>query len=273
MRAINDITYSEYLRLDLCLSAQSPLSELIEDENHFIITHQSIELWFKLIVGELNRLNVAIVSFEWDKAYAASEKIIAFVNSILIQIKNLNLLAPQSFHSFRKYLGTASGIQSVQYREIEVISGVRDRAYLERLYASNDAYIHQRLDEILNKKSVAENLEQAIKLSVEGGILTALKGPDRYPEINRLIDSLLRYDQAWSKFRYEHLLLVERMIGKMVMGTSGQQHQYLANTIERKFFNVIWDSLSILAKDTSYNAVTNQAIKNKDDEKVKLEDL
>ena len=58
-------------------------------------------------------------------------------------------MRPQDFLAFRSELAPASGFQSVQFRAIEFLSGLRDRRYLERLEltAPERAVLEQGLTE------------------------------------------------------------------------------------------------------------------------------
>ena len=61
-------TYGDYLRLDLILEAQSPLSDE-HDEHLFIIIHQATELWMKLILHEMRAAIECIKADELGPAF------------------------------------------------------------------------------------------------------------------------------------------------------------------------------------------------------------
>ncbi len=122
-------TYGEYLRLEELLALQqghdgSPSS----DELHFIIVHQNFELWFKLVISELRAARDIL-----DRDYVAETRIPRAVHHLRRVIETFRLMAqqwkvmetltPQDFLNFRDKLGTASGFESLQMREMEALLG------------------------------------------------------------------------------------------------------------------------------------------------------
>src|SRR5260370_23186348 len=68
---------------------------------------------------------------------------------LIEQIDVLETMSPQDFLAFRSQLAPASGFQSVQFREIEFLSGLKEPKYLARLEATADemARLRRRLHE------------------------------------------------------------------------------------------------------------------------------
>jgi tryptophan 2,3-dioxygenase len=126
-------TYAGYLGLQQLLSAQTLLTDS-DDELLFIIIHQQHELWFKLMIHELD---CAIGSLLKDQA-EEGDCIIAFkrlsrvsaIQHILISSWDvMATLTPDEFFLFRETVGRdgASGFQSVQYRILEYKLGLKYR--------------------------------------------------------------------------------------------------------------------------------------------------
>jgi tryptophan 2,3-dioxygenase len=72
------------------------------------------------------------------------------IEGVMIEhIRVLETMSPQDFLAFRHNLAPASGFQSVQFREIEFISGLKDERYLDRLELDHDETkrLQRRLDE------------------------------------------------------------------------------------------------------------------------------
>jgi tryptophan 2,3-dioxygenase len=127
------MTYGGYLQLDELLTLQdgpqgySP--SLSNDEQHFIIVHQAFELWFKLILRELKETHALL-----NQEHVQEEKLPQMVHHLdrvteifrLLsnQWKVMETLTPQGFLSFRDKLGTSSGFESWQMREMEVLLGL-----------------------------------------------------------------------------------------------------------------------------------------------------
>ena len=111
----DEMSYSDYLKLDQVLSAQHPLSDQ-HDEMLFIIIHQSSELWLKLAGHELSNAISCIQQNNFGPAF----KVISRVKQIFIQLTQswniLSTLTPVDYLKFRDDLGRSSGFQSYGYR-------------------------------------------------------------------------------------------------------------------------------------------------------------
>lgn len=128
-------TYWDYLKLDRLLSLQTGLAgddaRLMPDELHFIVVHQVYELWFKLVLRELRlaRDNLAAPRVP-EEAVPNVVHHLRRINEILKlavdQFSVMETLTPQDFLDFRDKLVPASGFQSFQMREIEVLLGLQE---------------------------------------------------------------------------------------------------------------------------------------------------
>ena len=122
-------TYGDYLRLHDLLKLQGAEGEVTADEMHFIIVHQTFELWFKQIIRELSdaRGILAQVPVPEDDVPRAVDHL-ARTTEIFRLMANqwtvLETLTPQGFLAFRDGLGTASGFESFQMREFEALLGL-----------------------------------------------------------------------------------------------------------------------------------------------------
>jgi tryptophan 2,3-dioxygenase len=135
MSTSHSVAYWDYLHLDQLLSLQGGLegndAHLSEDELHFIVVHQVFELWFKLILREL-RLARDKMAAPWVQEETIPYVVhhLRRVNEIfrlaVEQFRVMETLTPQDFLAFRGKLGTASGFQSFQMREIEAIMGLQE---------------------------------------------------------------------------------------------------------------------------------------------------
>jgi tryptophan 2,3-dioxygenase len=121
------LTYWDYIRLDTLLSLQQPRTQH-HDEPIFIMYHQITELYFKLVLHELNAAVAAPMpgTEEWtaNHSTALTEHVRrctryfeALENSFAVMTDGLNR---EQFLRFRMALIPASGFQSSQYRMIEL---------------------------------------------------------------------------------------------------------------------------------------------------------
>src|SRR3954470_3401550 len=123
-------TYADYLKLDALLSAQQPRSDH-HDEMLFIIIHQTKELWMKEMLHELKLAVALIDGGRYAEAYKAMARISRIQAVMTLSWDVLSTLTPVDYLKFRHVLGTASGFQSAQFREIEYRLGLKDPAFLE----------------------------------------------------------------------------------------------------------------------------------------------
>lgn len=126
-------TYWDYLQLEKLLDSQGGLSNdetsVSEDEMHFIIVHQVFELWFKLAINEITliRNTMSATQIEEKQIPFIVQHINRLVEIFKLSARHFKLmetLTPQDFLVFRSELGTASGFQSFQLREIELLLGL-----------------------------------------------------------------------------------------------------------------------------------------------------
>jgi tryptophan 2,3-dioxygenase len=126
--------YSDYLRLDSLLTQQVRASERIgapaHDEMLFIIVHQAYELWFKLILHELDRIQEdfgaeVVEDARLGRVVHGLGRINEIVALLVHQLDVLETMTPLDFLDFRDLLTPASGFQSVQFRMIEIRLGLR----------------------------------------------------------------------------------------------------------------------------------------------------
>src|SRR5438094_8027542 len=124
------MTYAAYLNLDRLLSAQQPLSDL-HDEMLFIVIHQTKELWMKQMLHELELANALVGEDRFAEAYKAMARISRIQAVMTLSWDVLSTLTPVDYLKFRHVLGTSSGFQSAQFREIEYRLGLKDDSYLD----------------------------------------------------------------------------------------------------------------------------------------------
>ena len=131
------VTYSGYLRLDQLLSAQQPRSSE-HDEMLFIVIHQIYELWFKQLLHEFAKLQAELESGGTTHAMRTLRRTLAILKIVVAQLDVLETMTPTQFTRFREWLGTSSGFESAQFRELEAVLGRRDRMMVAQ-YAQGSA--------------------------------------------------------------------------------------------------------------------------------------
>jgi tryptophan 2,3-dioxygenase len=247
--------YSTYLRIDELLDLQHPLTEGAHDEMLFVVIHQAYELWFKVILHELDLAAAELNAGRPQGAMAPLHRTTRVDELLIAQLRVLETLTPEGFLAFRDPLKPASGFQSGQFRAIEVLGGIdattpaggsplsdhdqaelRRRAGLPTLFTSLCASLRAHGFDAPDGNS-AEHRERRI------GALVALYRDHANPEravLHRVCELLLDHDEAISRWRYHHALMAAREIGSRP-GTGGGGVAYLDTTIATRFFPELWE--------------------------------
>lgn len=124
-------TYGGYLSLNELLALQRDGEGISNDEMHFIVVHQTFELWFKQVIRELREVRDILASEhvpEADVPIAVAHlgRVTEIFRLMAHQWKVMETLTPQGFLAFRDGLGTASGFESFQMREMEILLGLQN---------------------------------------------------------------------------------------------------------------------------------------------------
>jgi tryptophan 2,3-dioxygenase/ribonuclease HI len=227
--------YATYLLIDDLLNLQRPLTPDAHDELLFIIVHQSYELWFKLILHELTRARDELLARRPQAATPRLRRAVAIEKLLLGHLDVLETMSPDGFLEFRDPLAPASGFQSVQFRRIEWISGLRDMF-------PGDASPPEGPD-------LYEAFRAAAELPDDRGErlrqLTALyKDHEDDPAravLHDVAELLVDHDEGMALWRSHHVLMAAREIGTRT-GTGGSPGvPYLETTLSRRFFPELWD--------------------------------
>jgi tryptophan 2,3-dioxygenase len=243
------LTYGEYLAVPELISLQRLRSDpAVHDELLFIVVHQAYELWFKQLIFELETARDRMLDGHAGRARHYLTRIHAIERILIDQIEVLETMSPQDFLAFRSLLSPASGFQSAQFREMEFLSGLKQRGYLKDLAASPDelARLARRLDEptvwdgfvaLLERNGLylPEEDEEARRES----LLRMAREPE-HTGLFGVAEGLLDHDEAFAQWRFHHVLMVEREIGAKP-GTGGSSGvEYLRSTLDKRFFPELW---------------------------------
>ena len=242
------IDYGSYLALDALLALQQPRSSAEGSPEHpdellFIVVHQASELWFKVLLRELDALRGCLTERNPESALWRVQRLNALTRIVSSQLTALDTLPPQRFLQFRTYLGSSSGSQSVQFRAIEAASGLRDPHFVQvlREHGEIPALVQQELDKPALQELFLALLDGA---GVAPEELYTGPGPST---LFFLAEGLLEYEQQFARWRFAHVQLVERIIGPGTTGTGGTLGaKYLSRTVAQRFFPVLWEVRSRL---------------------------
>ena len=263
----SDLTYGNYLKVPELLSLQHPESDPVHhDEMLFIVIHQTYELWFRLILWELEK---AIDYMSLKKILRARhfvERVVAIMKVLVNQIHILETMTPAEFTQFRSNLNPASGFQSAQFREFEFICGAKDPKFLR--FFKYDAGVQEQLQRRLDGPDLrhayykmlidmgfampeAESVEALLATpeladAVTEQLLPIYEDPEKNMSLFLLTEALVSLDQYLVMWREHHVHVVERIIG-FKRGTGGSEGvAYLRSTLSKKCFPYLWAVRSFL---------------------------
>jgi tryptophan 2,3-dioxygenase len=256
---VNDgLTYSSYLQLRQLLRLQVPRSEPPEhDEMLFIIIHQTYELWFKLLLHELEKIKRDFSSNNLYGAIHTFHRCRTIMKTLVGQLDILETMTPMSFTSFRDRLERASGFQSTQFRELEFMLGYKRANVLK--YLPPDSEASAAVERRLHERSVIDHFydflaSQGVRLDsaaasrdwtapaephpdVQAGLLRLYSSR---PDLVILFELMTDFDEGFQEWRYRHVKVVERTIGSK-SGTGGSPGvEFLKKSLFQPVFADLW---------------------------------
>jgi tryptophan 2,3-dioxygenase len=253
------LTYGSYLQLSRLLSAQQLESgragaEPAHDELLFITIHQVYELWFQQLLHEATAARDAMLAgLTWWAQHLLSRMHV--IERVLVaQVDVLETMTPQDFLQFRQALAPASGFQSVQFRELEFLSGAKDPSFVERfrgLTPEETERLHRRLAEPTLWDAFLTVLEQrglpvGDDAEITGSLRRAAHDRSTYGDVWALAEALLQHDELAAAWRARHVVMVERMIGTRT-GTGGSSGaEYLRSRLDLRYYPLLWELRSVL---------------------------
>jgi tryptophan 2,3-dioxygenase len=254
------LTYGEYLKVPELLTLQKVLSSPAHhDEPLFIIIHQVYELWFKLVLHEVDSAADHLRADRVGEATRLLRRVVEIQRLLVSQVRILETMRPQDFLGFRYHLNPASGFQSVQFRELEFALGLKDTDIHKHLSSTPEeaGRLRARLaapslgdvfDELLVRRGFPQDptpqSAPGERAQPEEWRLAALvrvyDDADAYADLLALAEVLVEIDECLALWRAHHVQMVERMIGSM-RGTGGSEGvAYLQSTLPKRAFPDLW---------------------------------
>jgi tryptophan 2,3-dioxygenase len=251
-----ELSYGKYLRIPELLGLQTLLSDPpAHDELLFIVVHQAYELWFKELLFELESVRESFYGGDTHRARHYLSRVHTIERVMVDHIAIIETMSPQDFLEFRSNLAPASGFQSVQFREMEFLSGLKEPGLLRKLGESPEerARLQRRLGEPTVWDGFCALLDSSglpMPLDDPGvrreSLLTMMREKSRYAEPFATSESLLTHDELFTLWRQHHILMVERQIGSKT-GTGGSTGvSYLKTTLGKRFYPELWELRSYL---------------------------
>jgi tryptophan 2,3-dioxygenase len=236
-------SYGSYLKIPELLRLQQRLTEA-HDELLFIIVHQAYELWFRELIHELEAVRDRMLAGEvfWVRHFLNRVRVVWRL--LIEQVNVLETMSPQDFLAFRSELAPASGFQSVQFRELEFLSGLKQPSYIKRLECTPEE--QARLLRRLEEPSLWDAYKTLLAQHGSPSLEEVFARRDRHGDLFDVAEGLLDHDESFALWRSRHILMVERQIGSKT-GTGGSTGaQYLRGTLDKRCFPDLWEMRSRL---------------------------
>jgi len=213
--------YERYVRVPELLELVKP-AELLSnpEERLFQVMHQSAELWLHHIDYEIDR---SVVLINDDKPQLAADlfhRCRLIIDLLREQIIILETMAPADYHVIRTTsLGRGSGQESPGFNKLLDCG--------KRIWPSFEALLERRGVTVLQIERL----------------------PREQPELFRLVQAMLDYDEAFLKWRYTHMRLAFRVIGSKVLSLKGVPAAQLESGTREPFFPKLWETISELTAE------------------------
>jgi tryptophan 2,3-dioxygenase len=252
-----DMSYGDYLDLGRVLNAQHPRSN-DHNEMLFIIQHQTSELWIKLMLHELRAAIDEIAGNQLSSAFKMMARVSRIFEQLVHSWDVLATMTPSEYSKMRPSLGSSSGFQSHQYREIEFLLGnknagpMRAHAHHPATYAALEKSLRspslydESLRLLVRRGFAIPSAERdfatpyASSPDVEAAWLAIYREPEKYWDLYQLAEELIDVEDAFRQWRFRHVTTVERIIG-FKTGTGGTAGvKYLRKMLDVVLFPELW---------------------------------
>ena len=192
------LNYWDYINLDTLLTLQQPKTSF-KDERIFIIYHQITELYFNLILWELDQI-AAVDQIDLDFFKERIKRVIMYfdllVSSFAVMSKGMER---EQFMKFRMSLLPASGFQSAQYRMIEIMcTDIQNLVYL----AEREDYKDINLTSIDSLFDILYWQYGATELATGEKTLTLKSFENKYGKKLKDLIGKFRKNNLWKKYLY-----------------------------------------------------------------------
>ncbi|MED1872720.1 tryptophan 2,3-dioxygenase family protein [Brevibacillus borstelensis] len=218
--------YEKYIRTEELLGLQKREDELAcADELTFQVIHQIAELHFKLVMQYLQMAKSAMVAGEPDKAKEHLHRVNLHMKHLPEVFTMVKVISPLDYHTIRLALGRGSGQDSPGFNQILQFGPT----------------LWEPFEKLMGEKGLSP--------------LDVHKEPTAHLALYQLMQELIQFDEGFQSFRYQHLLLVRRMIGLETNSLKGIPAQALQKGVRHEFYPVLWKAISELTDWTgsSYN--------------------
>ncbi|MDX3659654.1 tryptophan 2,3-dioxygenase family protein [Streptomyces sp. ID05-26A] len=247
--------YIDYHSVDVLLGLQHPRTGE-PAELSFYITGQIQELLFKLLFTEVSRIRDLLFADDVDDALRYLRRAERVQRVLTTSWEPVSTITPTEFAAFRDQLGSASGIQSYMYRQLEFALGNKSSrmadpykpvgwVHRQVVAALRAPSLYDAALTVLHRRGLgvpAHHVDRDFAEpyqphpSVEEAWARVYRSHREHRDLYALAEALCELNQQYAQWRYTHLLTVERILGHKpgTGGTSGID--WLRKVAEHRFF-------------------------------------
>jgi len=229
--------YVYHLQLDQLLTSMRPVTPHPE-EHLFVTVHHVLELWFKHVIFDLNRIVDLLQKDDLAQANWLLRRVAEILKLAEAHWTVLETMSAADFAEFRGNLTGASGMQSRQFRQVEVMIGLHqtaDDVYRDRteklwpgLMAEYPVTLRDAFFGVFERAGVS--------------LLEVYRNRWARHDLFQLAENAFEIDRRFQSWRHNHILMVRRQIGIRARGTGGTFFRdYLASTTVYYFFPELFE--------------------------------
>lgn len=247
--------YGYHLQLDQLLSVMRPVTPHPE-EHIFVTTHHVLELWFKHLIYDLNRIIALLDGDDIAQANWLMKRVAEILKLAEAHWTVMETMSAADFAEFRHQLTGASGMQSHQFREVEVMIGLCETAgadYVARterlwpgLTTKYDRTLRQAFFDVFERHGET--------------LLDVYRDRWQKHDLFLLAEGAFEIDRRFQSWRHNHILMVRRQIGIRARGTGGTFFKdYLAATTAYYFFPELFEFRNDLTESVGGEVMAKDA--------------
>ncbi len=213
MNGEGTLDYEIYLNTQKLLSCQKDFRAFCnQDELQFQIVHQVEELWMKLIGYTLLDIDDYLQQENTNRVVTLFRRVQVALRLMIEQLALLETMSPKEYQEIRLGLGQGSGQESPGFRTL--------------------LKMHQPLWQSFKTHYLDKH-----GLTVEKIYATEYSHSDAYV----VAEALAEFDEVFHKFRYNHILLIQRTIGLGAKSLKGRSVDLLNEGLKIRFFPELWE--------------------------------
>lgn len=212
--------YETYVGTDALFAVLKPTADLVnQDERLFQVTHQTAELWMKVIAHEIPYAVKMIDSDDLRAAASSFRRCAMIARLVANELGILETMPPAHYQQIRMGLGRGSGSESPGFRFL--------------------------LTEVAEPVWTAV---QGVLTRADTKLFDIWMDPEGRLDLHELLTAVIDYDQSFQEFRYHHLNLARREIGLEVKSLKGVAATILIKGATEPLFPELWDSINEVTK-------------------------